>query len=246
MGLLCISCKLPLFQLAFFVEIEGLFIEEGTYVEPQKPARYNTTKVVDGEFVGDIPWYTIQIGQQGYVLADNGNAEYIALNNTDLDAENPAHLWCFTGNEEDGYCIYNKQAGPGKVLAAPTTMSGTTGGSSYPVLKEKDNLPAGYTAVWRFMDSSNLGSTDVAYAYMYEDGYVANKVNNRDNKLAFWTGGQDSGSTLQVRYVSTTSGIAFVEYKNISECIYDLQGRKVECAQNGSIYIVDGEKMFVK
>ena len=200
---------------------------------------------MNGEFAGEIPWHTIQIGQQGYVLADNGSASYIALNNTNLDTENPAQLWCFTGNEEVGYQIYNKQAGPTKVLAAPTTMSGTTGANSYPVLKEKDNLPSGYTSVWRFMDSSSLGSTDVAYAYMYEDGLDANKVNNRDGRLAFWTGGQDAGSTLRVLYVSSTTGIDYVKYNYASDAVYDLQGRKLEEAQNG-IYIIDGEKKLVK
>ena len=227
------------------VEVEGLFIEEGTYVEPQKPTRYATTKIVDGDFSGEIPWHTIQIGQDGYVLADNGSASYIALNNTNLDTENPAQLWCFTGNEEDGYYIYNKQTGPAKVLAAPTTMMGTTGANSYPVLKDKNNLPSGYTAVWRFMDSRDLGSTDVAYAYMYEDGYVANKVNNRDNKLAFWNGGQDAGSTLRILYVSSTTGIEDVDAVDAPDAIYDLQGRRMQNAQNG-IYIIDGEKKYVK
>ena len=227
------------------VEVEGLFIEKGTYVEPQKPTRYETTKVVNGEFSGRIPWYTIQIGQQGYVLADNGNASYIALDNTELDTENPAQLWCFTGNEEDGYYIYNKQAGATKVLAAPTAMSGTTGSGSHPVLKEKDNLPTGYTAVWRFMDSRDLGSTDVAYAYMYEDGYISNKVNNRDNKLAFWTGGQDAGSTLRILYVDSTTSIEDLNAANKVKAVYDLNGRRMAETDKG-IYIVDGEKVLVK
>lgn len=227
------------------VEVEGLFIEEGTYVKPEKPTRYATTKVENGQFVGEIPWHTIQIGQDGYVLADNGNASYIALNNTNLDTENPAQLWCFTGNEEDGYYIYNKQAGPTKVLAAPIAMNGNTGAASYPVLKEKDNLPNGYIAVWRFMDSRDLGSSDVAYAYMYEDGYIANKVNNRDNRLAFWNGGQDAGSTLQIRYVTSTTDVEFVKAGVAQSSIYDLQGRRIEEAQNG-IYIIDGEKVIVK
>lgn len=228
------------------VEIEGLFIEKGTYVEPEKPKRYETTKVENGEFVGQIPWYTIQIGQQGYVLKDNAGADHIALNSTELDAADPAQLWCFTGNEEEGYYLYNKQAGATKVLAAPVEMKGTTGGSSFPVMKEKDNLPSGYIAVWRFMDSSNLGSTDKAYAYMYEDGYIANKVNNRDSKLAFWTGGQDAGSTLQIRYVETTTSIdAPADENRNTESIYDLQGRRVNGADNG-VYIIGGEKILVK
>ena len=228
------------------VEIEGLFIEKGTYVEPEKPKRYETTKVENGEFVGQIPWYTIQIGQQGYVLKNNGTASYITLNDTELDIADSAQLWCFTGNEEEGYNIYNKQTGATKVLAAPTTMSGSTGANSYPVLKDKDNLPSGYTAVWRFMDSSSLGSTDVAYAYMYEDGYIANKVNNRDNRLAFWTGGQDAGSTLQIRYVETTTDIAEIKGENIStKAVYDLQGRKIAKVEKG-IYIKDGKTVYVK
>ena len=228
------------------VEIEGLFIEKGTYVEPEKPKRYETTKVENGEFVGQIPWYTIQIGQQGYVLKNNGTASYITLNDTELDIADSAQLWCFTGNEEEGYNIYNKQTGATKVLAAPTTMSGSTGANSYPVLKDKDNLPSGYTAVWRFMDSSSLGSTDVAYAYMYEDGYIANKVNNRDNRLAFWTGGQDAGSTLQIRYVETTTDIAEIKGENSStKAVYDLQGRKIAKVEKG-IYIKDGKTVYVK
>lgn len=231
------------------VEIEGLFIEKGTYVEPEKPKRYETTKVENGDFVGQIPWYTIQIGQQGYVIKDNGSASYIALNSTELDTTDPAQLWCFTGNEEDGYYIYNKQAGATKVLAAPTQMLGETGKNSYPVMKDKEGLPQGYTAVWRFMDSRDLGSADVAYAYMYEDGYVSNKVNNRDDKLAFWSGGQDAGSTLQIRYVSTTPGttnsVENLKPESVNSDIYDMQGRKLESADKG-VYIIDGEKVYLR
>lgn len=228
------------------VEIEGLFIEEGTYVEPEKPSRYETTKVENGVFIGEIPWYTMQIGQQGYVIKDDEGTGYIALNDTELDAEDPAQLWCFTGNEEDGYNIYNRQAGATKVLAAPTEMLGTTGSGSHPALKDADNIPTGYTATWRFMDSSDLGSTGTAYAYMYEDGYIANKVNNRDSKLAFWNGGQDGGSTLRILYVETTTSIEELKAESAKvNAIYDLQGRKVQESGLG-VYIVNGEKVRVK
>jgi hypothetical protein len=96
------------------------------------------------------------------------------------------------------------------------------------------------------MDSRDLGSTDVAYAYMYEDGYIANKLNNRDNKLAFWNGGQDGGSTLRILFVEATTGIdgVVVERTGNNE-VYDLQGRKVTAPANG-IYVIDGEKVLVK
>lgn len=186
------------------VEIEGLFIEEGTYAPEVPETRYETTVVNNGNFADGTTWYTIQIGQQGYVLSDNGDANYIALNNTNLDIENPAQLWCFTGNEEEGYRIYNMQAGGSKVLAAPTTMLGSTGAGSYPTMQPVGNLPKGYTDLWKFADSDDLGSEDVAHAYMYEVGYESNKVNNRDSKLAFWNGGADAGSTLQIYFAKKT------------------------------------------
>ena len=181
------------------------------------------------------------------MLADNGTASYIALNVTECDVENPAHLWCFTGNDEDGYHLYNQQAGPEKVLAAPTTMLGTTGSGSYPTMQPLASLPAGYTATWKFMDSSDLGSTGPSYAYMYEDGYVANKVNNRDNKLAFWNGGQDGGSTLRVlfAYKNTGTGISTAVTRNADGSCYDLAGRRVSTPGKG-IYIIGGKKHYVK
>lgn len=97
------------------------------------------------------------------------------------------------------------QAGGTKVLAAPTTMKGNTGNASYPTLQPVDNLPAGYTDLWKFADSDDLGSTSVAHAYMYEVGYESHKVNNRDSRLAFWNGGADAGSTLQIYFAKTTT-----------------------------------------
>lgn len=187
------------------IEIEGLFIEEGTYVPIEPETRYETTIVENGNFANGTTWYSIQIGQDGYVLADDEGAGFIELNNTMLDIEDPSQLWCFTGNDADGYRLYNMQAGGNKVLAAPTTMLGKTGANSYPALYTVGSLPEGYTDLWNFLDSDDLGSTDVAYAYMYELGYEANKVNNRDSKLAFWNEGADAGSTLQIRFAKVTT-----------------------------------------
>ena len=143
-------------------------------------------------------WYTIQIGANGYVISNNDNASYIALDDVKSDITNDAQLWSFVGDNTNGYRIYNKQAGANKVLAAPTTMTGTTGSTSYPILVNASAVPAGYTDLWQFQRSSDLGNGDT-YFYMYEKGYSNNKVNNRDNKLAFWNGGADGGSTMNIR-----------------------------------------------
>ena len=184
------------------VEIEGLFVEIGTYVAPT--VRYCTTPVFDGQFGDKIYWYSIQLGNQGHVLTDNGTANCIELKdgNTTVDAEDPAQLWCFMGDDVNGYRLYNKQAGPTKVLAAPVEMKEAAGGTYYPVMVEQANLPQGYTDLWLFEDSKNLNvNAGVEDAYMYEKGYANNRVNKRGNKLAFWTGGADAGSTLRIKLV---------------------------------------------
>lgn len=160
---------------------------------------FNTTTIENNAFAQGTTWYTLQIGANGYVIDNNNGATYIALDEVKSDAGNEAQLWAFTGDDTNGYRLYNKQAGTGKVLAAPTTMNGTTGSASYPVLVDAAAIPAGYTDLWLFQTSSDLGEGNTYY-YMYEKGYPMNKVNNRDNILAFWNGGADAGSTVNVRF----------------------------------------------
>ena len=160
---------------------------------------FNTTTIENNAFAEGTTWYTLQIGANGYVIDNNNGATYIALDEVKSDAGNDAQLWAFVGDNTNGHKLYNKQAGTGKVLAAPTTMNGTTGAASYPILVDAEAVPAGYTDLWLFMESSDLGEGDTYY-YMYEKGYPMNKVNNRDNILAFWNGGADAGSTVNVRF----------------------------------------------
>lgn len=166
---------------------------------------FKTSTIEDGNFAVGTNWYTIKIGSSGYVISDNGTASSIALSKVTTEYE-AADLWCFVGDDTNGYKIYNKNAGAGKVLASPTTMSGTTGATAYVILKDTADL-TGYTDTWLFTASSDLGS-DVNGQYMYQKGTTANKVNNRDNILAFWTGGADAGSTLKIEFAETTIQVA--------------------------------------
>ena len=167
---------------------------------------FNTTTIENNAFAQGTTWYTLQIGANGYVIDNNNGATYIALDEVKSDVNNDAQLWAFTGDNTQGYKLYNKQAGAGKVLAAPTTMNGTTGSASYPILVDATAIPAGYTDLWLFQESSDLGDGDTYY-YMYEKGYPMNKVNNRDNILAFWNGGADGGSTVNIRFAQSEVSI---------------------------------------
>ena len=167
---------------------------------------FTPTSIVDGNFAQGTVWYTLQIAANGFVIDNNGTADHIALDEYISDATDDSQLWAFTGDNTNGYRLYNKQAGTTKVLAAPTAMKGTTGSTSYPILVDAANIPSGYTDLWLFTPSSDLGEGDT-YFYMYEKGYPSNKINNRDNRLAFWNGGADAGSTVNVRFAQAEYAI---------------------------------------
>ncbi len=135
----------------------------------------------------------MQIGSGGFYLSNNGHEPFISLTRTKTILGD-ADLWMREGNDQDGYTLYNKEAGPDKVLAAPVSMMGADGGSSYPVLVDRNQVPAGYCTLWLFSPSKDLGTE--AW-YMYEKDHPAHKVNNRGGLLAFWSTGADTGSSIR-------------------------------------------------
>lgn len=166
-----------------------------------------TTITNDGAFATDTRWYTLKIAASGYIISDNGSNDYIDLSRTKTDFAD-MDLWCFVGNETDGYKIYNKQAGAGKVLVSPTSMGGDEGGNAYVVLKDAVGLGADYSTAWDFVSVSEDSDGD---PLSVENGWCinqhaksANIMNNREGKLAFWTGGYDSGSAVVVEFAKTT------------------------------------------
>ena len=84
---------------------------------------------------------------------------------------------------------------------------------------------------------------------MAQDGYPSSKLNLRDGKLAYWTGGADAGSTITVTEVSVPTRISDIDSDNNStnktDC-YDLNGRKQKLSQSKGIFIVDGKKCYKK
>ncbi len=163
---------------------------------------FKVTTIENGEFAKGTTWYTMTCAANRFYLSDNGTADHIALNRPTSDFED-ADLWCFVGTEAEGFTIYNKQGGTGKVLSSPATMSGETGATAYVVLKATDAITAADVTKWGFTASADL-NPDASY-YMYQFGTTANKVNNRSGKLAFWTGGADAGSCITI----TASAFAY-------------------------------------
>ena len=164
-------------------------------------APFVTTTVTDGAFANGTSWYTLRLGNGGAVLADNEGAAYISVGRATTQYE-AKDLWCFVGNDTDGYTIYNKQAGPSKVLASPSAMD-NQGGNTYPTLCDAATLPTGHIATWDFPSSDKIANVEGYYMQLHG---TSHKVNNfgGNGKLAFWTGGADAGSTLQIALAETS------------------------------------------
>lgn len=175
----------------------GLFSAVAAWGE----APFKVTSIVDGQFAAGTMWYTVRIADAGYYLSDNGTGTFISLDRatTTLADED---LWCFTGNDTDGYRLYNKKAGTGKVLASPATMGGDEGGAAYVVLKDTAALGTDKT----YWDISTSTYNPDGF-YMNQKGAAANKINNRQGKLAFWTGGADGGSTIYFSFAKATLSV---------------------------------------
>lgn len=169
---------------------------------------FKTTTVADGKFAAGTTWYTMQIGTSQHLISDNGDADRVKLNRVNTDLRD-ADLWCFVGDETNGYQIYNKQAGATKVLASSTTMGtlagyGGTGGSTYPTMQDANALPEGYVAAWDLQTSDKLGvDVEGYFVILHGTAYAMNNFGGVGD-LAFWAEGMDAGSTVTFAFAETT------------------------------------------
>ncbi len=164
-------------------------------------------------------WYymTIKPGEVDYLYHEAGQAN-IPLTVATKPAAEAKYAWAFVGNPFDGYRIYNYAAGADMVLSSSTTMAGTNGGGTYPVMTA---LPVadGNNELW-IATASSHGTNGF---FLAQKGFANNRMNNRDSKLAYWTGGADVGSTFQVERCIVPDGYYRIAYDN-SGTEYYLQG----------------------
>ena len=231
------------------VLIEGRFVETGHYTPEPIPAwyaRFNVTSIEGKYFAAGTQWYSLQIGKQGYVVEGTKSTQ-ISLNKPAVEAQNEKHQWCFVGNNDEGYKLYNRHFGTGFVLAAPTAMSAKAGETSFVRLVPADKVPSGYTAVWRFETSNEIKADDAQIVFMYEDKFPSNKPNNRGGKLAFWSTGADHGSTFVIRPLEITTSpvtaLAFPTVEAQSDETYDLSGRRADEKVHG-VLVTKGKKVL--
>lgn len=169
------------------------------------------TTVTNDAFAEGTHWYYLSIGTEGYRISDNRNNSFITLGGTRRGTAD--NVWCFVGNETDGYMIYNMNAGTKKALAAPTEMKGETGAESYAHLMPIEGLSSDYTNRWDIKAAPAANGVKNGF-YISEHGADAKTLNNRGRKLAFWSTGKDGGSTIAIT--------PFIDETNVGEMTIDL------------------------
>lgn len=161
------------------------------------------TTITGGQFAADTEWYVLENGAGKLRISDNGTKNYIQLGG--FMSQDDENLWCFVGNETEGFKIYNKKQGTTKALAAPKSITSTNDGTAYAYLQTVSGLASTQTNLWDFTaatkTSGNKNLDIQGGYYVNEHGTAANKLNNRGSKLAFWVGGYDNGSVITITNV---------------------------------------------
>lgn len=196
------------------------------------------TAAADAENI--TAWYNIAIKNTSSYWTVGSDGTTISMTTKPAD-DNDNGKWAFVGNPFDGYYIYSavqKDA----VLTSAIDVSSNTGGSTYPFVQLLANKTSSQVNHWIITKSSYV--TDGFF--MAQDGYPSSRLNLRDGKLAYWTGGADAGSTITTDEVSIPTGIADIDCNgsnDVSGC-YDLNGRKQKLSQVKGIVISDGKKYY--
>ena len=190
----------------------------------------------------NMKWYYLSIADAGYLLRHTDGG-HIPLDQTTVDKNNKdAYSWAFIGNPFDGYKLVNRAAGEGYILSSTTnTFDGNTGGNTYPIMTQEP-VEEGNNTYWIATKSSHRGGVGVFYLGQKDANNGMNRMNNRGNKLAYWNGGADSGSSFMVveRPIGPTAElkalIAEIEAMNIvaGENIADYTAESVD-ALNAAI-----------
>ena len=143
----------------------------------------------------NMKWYYLKFhSDNGFYLHHDEGQNHIDLGSKAIDNNNKdAYTWAFIGDPFNGYKIVNRAKGNGYILSSSTTMAGTTGSDTWPIMTEEASLPEGNNTYWIPTSSSHHENG----FFLAQKDYPANRMNDR-GKLAYWTDGAGSGSTFWV------------------------------------------------
>ncbi|MBQ8269992.1 MAG: hypothetical protein IJZ22_02130 [Bacteroidaceae bacterium] len=142
----------------------------------------------------NMKWYYLIFDSSNkFYLHHDADQGYIDLGSKAVDLNNKnAYTWAFIGDPFNGYKIVNRATGDGYILSSSTTMAGTTGSDTWPIMTQEP-VDEGNNEYWIATSSTHITNG----FFLAQKGYANNRMNNR-GKLAYWTGGAGSGSTFYV------------------------------------------------
>lgn len=144
------------------------------------------------EFPADASWMAMANNTSKktiYYAEGDTKIPYGSIYDEASFADEAAYLWCVTGNVLNGFKIYNKAAGPNKILSSADPGSDSnTGGNTFPVMTDVSNIPSGNNQTWDITKGTS------AY-YVARHDNDSHKLNDRGS-LAYWTTGSGTGSDI--------------------------------------------------
>lgn len=152
------------------------------------PCTINTAFRFAKNFESIKAWYTMAISGDKYLFNYNENDTQMSL--TDRTGTDDKYMFAFVGNPFTGYKIYNKAAGSNMILSAPIpNASNWTGGNDYIIMRSTP-VDSDYNEYW----DVKVSTANASGFFMARHGETV--YANKRTYLAFWTGGQDGGSTI--------------------------------------------------
>ncbi len=217
---------------------------------------FEATTIVDGQFAAETKWYGIQY-QVGTEFNDWGEAtafdyQYMFYEEGSAcvidraEVVEDAMLWAFVGDQQDGYVLYNKAAGPGMKLYVDAKEINSFSTGAEPKMNAENGtkfaIKQSYTgaAVFGIFYYNDYGMD--CYACLNNLGGEGNVLLN----AGMWGALSDSNSFTTIVPEANVTGINSIENEELTkenETIYDLSGRRVLSPVKGGIYIQNGKKV---
>lgn len=170
---------------------------------------YNVDATVNTPFKTGNHWYYFSFAEEqgnehkGYLYNCNYNdatTNYIDLGQAsgviEKKLDNDKYLWRIEGNPFDGFKFYVKD---GKHLVTPAVTATKEGGTTYPYLAT--TTPSGQFDT--FTLSQYTGDNNTNAVIVRVKGQNTWVMNSRDQKLAYWTGADNSSQGSALRFEDT-------------------------------------------
>lgn len=175
-------------------------------------------------------WYNMTLTADKNYLTHNPNASFIDLSGATTNVPSSSDYnsqWAFIGDVLHGFQIINRGAGEGMILSSSYDMSANTGGLTFPIMTQAP-VPDTNNTYW--IPTVGTASVGENGFFLHQLGHISNRMNSRESKLAYWTGGAGSGSTFLVTLVDTTLSIDGIENMGSEEPIefFNLKGMRID------------------